>query len=236
MATSTVEDYLKCIYLEEQRSPGLVGSGRIASALAVTPGTATAMVKTLAESGLVRYEPYSGVALTDAGRKLAVRVLRRHRLVELFLVQIMGIDWTEVHDEAEALEHVVSERLVARMDEMLGFPAVDPHGDPIPNAEGVVPKAEHQDLLSCELGVVFRVARVRDQSSAFLRLVERQGLMPGCRMTVEERDAAAETVELQLLPAGERVSLGFGAASKIFVEAVPAGLQQEESPEPVIRH
>ncbi|MDY7095493.1 MAG: metal-dependent transcriptional regulator [Acidobacteriota bacterium] len=172
----------------------------------------------------------------DAGRKLAVRVLRRHRLVELFLVKIMGINWTEVHEEAEALEHVVSERLVARMDEMLGFPAVDPHGDPIPSAEGVVPKAEYQDLLSCELGALCRVARVRDQSSAFLRLVERQGLMPGCRMTVEERDAAAETVELRLLPGGERVNLGFGAASKIFVEAVPAGLRQEESAEPAIRH
>src|SRR5262245_66377076 len=112
--------------------------GQLAASLGVTPGTATAMVKTLAESGLVKYEPYSGVALSKAGRKLAARVLRRHRLVELFLVQVMGLPWEEVHDEAELLEHVVSERLIDRMDEMLGRPEVDPHGDPIPDPDGVV--------------------------------------------------------------------------------------------------
>ena len=96
------------------------------------------MVKALAESGLAEYEPYSGVRLTSSGTKLAVLVLRRHRLVELFLVQVMGISWAEVHDEAEQLEHVVSERLIERMDEMLGRPTHDPHGDPIPTAEGTV--------------------------------------------------------------------------------------------------
>ena len=110
--------------------------GQIAAALGVVPGTATTMVKTLAESGLVRYEPYSGVRLTKAGEKLAALVLRRHRLVELFLVKVMGMSWTEVHDEAEQLEHAVSDRLIDRMDEMLGRPEVDPHGDPIPSAEG----------------------------------------------------------------------------------------------------
>ena len=106
--------------------------GQVASALGVTPGTATTMVKALAESGLAEYEPYSGVRLTAAGEKLAGLVLRRHRLVELFLVQVMGMSWAEVHDEAEQLEHVVSERLIDRIDEMLGRPTHDPHGDPIP--------------------------------------------------------------------------------------------------------
>ena len=106
--------------------------GQVASALGVTPGTATTMVKALAESGLAEYEPYSGVRLTAAGEKLAGLVLRRHRLVELFLVQVMGMSWAEVHDEAEQLEHVVSERLIERIDEMLGRPTHDPHGDPIP--------------------------------------------------------------------------------------------------------
>ena len=218
MATSTVEDYLKAIYLEEQRGSGLVAPGRIAVALGVAPGTVTAMVKALAESGLVRYEPYSGVAVTPEGRRLALHVLRRHRLLELFLVEVLGMDWTEVHDEAESLEHAVSERLVERIDEMLGFPEADPHGDPIPSAQGEVPKLDHSDLLTCAVGVPLKVARVRDQSSAFLRLVERHGLMPGSRLEVGRREAAAETVELRLLSEDRGIHLGFGAAAKIEVE------------------
>ena len=112
--------------------------GQLSTALGVVPGTATSMVKALADAGLVIYEPYSGVRLTPAGEKLAAAVLRRHRLVELFLVQVMGMSWAEVHDEAEQLEHAVSDRLIDRIDEMLGRPAVDPHGDPIPDAEGVI--------------------------------------------------------------------------------------------------
>src|SRR5512147_709731 len=114
LASQTVENYLKTIYLAQsaQPSPDLVPMGQLATALGVAPGTATTMVKTLAESGLVRYEPYSGVRLTPAGERLAALVLRRHRLVELFLVQVMGMSWAEVHDEAEQLEHVVSDRLI----------------------------------------------------------------------------------------------------------------------------
>ena len=110
--------------------------GQLASALGVAPGTATTMVKALAESGLVEYEPYNGVRLSPAGSRLAALVLRRHRLIELFLVQVMGMRWDEVHDEAEQLEHVVSDRLIERIDEMLGNPRVDPHGDRIPSREG----------------------------------------------------------------------------------------------------
>ena len=130
LPSSTVENYLKAIYLGTAGLPAphrLLPMGQLAGALGVTPGTATTMVKTLAESGLVEYEPYAGVALTSAGEKLAALVLRRHRLIELFLVQFMGYAWDEVHDEAEQLEHVVSERLIERMDEMLGRPEADPH-------------------------------------------------------------------------------------------------------------
>src|SRR5206468_11007079 len=141
LPSSTVENYLKAIYLGQSSLTGgerLVSMGHVASALGVTPGTATTMVKALAEAGLVEYEPYSGVRLSAAGSKLAGLVLRRHRLVELFLVQVMGMSWTEVHDEAEQLEHVVSERLIERIDEMLGRPTHDPHGDPIPTPEGKI--------------------------------------------------------------------------------------------------
>ena len=156
LPSSTVENYLKVIHLQQLTLADpthLVGMGQLASAMGVTPGTATTMVKTLAEAGLVHYEPYAGVRLLPAGERLAGLVIRRHRLVELFLVRVMGMSWDEVHDEAEKLEHVVSERLIERMDEMLGHPEVDPHGDPIPNAEGVVTEHALHSLLTCPLDV-----------------------------------------------------------------------------------
>ena len=218
MPTSTVEDYLKCILLEQQDdAEALVPMGQIAAALKVAPGTVTAMVKTLADGGLVTYEPYSGVRLTQPGRQLAAHVLRRHRLVELFLVKIMGMDWSEVHSEAEELEHAMSDRLVERMDEMLGFPSVDPHGDPIPDVHGVMKLPERPSLLTCGLGSPVRVARVADQSREFLQLLERRSLKPGSSLIVERRDEAADTVDLRH-EGGAELSLGFRAASKIFVE------------------
>src|SRR6266446_2426718 len=143
LPSSTVENYLKAIFHQQSAladKDGLVPMGQVSTSLGVTPGTATTMVKALAESGLAEYEPYSGVRLSPAGEKLAALVLRRHRLVELFLVQVMGMSWAEVHEEAEQLEHVVSERLIDRIDEMLGRPTHDPHGDPIPNADGALPR------------------------------------------------------------------------------------------------
>ncbi|HXO18372.1 MAG TPA: metal-dependent transcriptional regulator [Thermoanaerobaculia bacterium] len=217
MPTSTVEDYLKCVLVEEQRNPGaLVTMGQISSALAVAPGTVTAMMKTLADSGLVSYEPYSGVLLTPHGKQLAAHVLRRHRLVELFLVKVMGMDWSDVHPEAELLEHAVSDRLIERMDEMLGHPSVDPHGDPIPDAQGTLEEPILQSLLGCQLGFRVEVARVGDQSREFLLLLERRRLKPGSQLQVESRDEVADTVELRL-GTGERMSLGYRAASKILV-------------------
>ena len=221
MPTSTVEDYLKSILLAEGDDPvELVSTGRVAAALEVAPGTVTAMMKTLAESGLVAYEPYSGVRLTPAGRQLALHVLRRHRLVELFLVKIMKMDWSAVHGEAERLEHVVSDALIQRMDEMLGHPVTDPHGDPIPDASGEVKERDLTSLLFCATGERFRVARVIDQSPEFLQFLERQGLRPGVFVRVVTRNEAADTVELSL-ENGRDFSLGYRAASKVLV-ASPA--------------
>lgn len=220
MPTSTVEDYLKAILLAEDAGGGeLVSTGEIAARLEVAPGTVTSMIKTLAESGLVAYEPYSGVRLTEAGRQLAVHVLRRHRLIELFLVQIMRMDWSEVHPEAERLEHVVSEALIDRIDEMLGHPSVDPHGDPIPDASGAVEEAEVTSLLYCPVDTRVRVARVLDQTPPFLQFLERRGLRPGSELAVRSRNEAGDTVELALED-GERLDLGFRAASKILVAAM----------------
>ncbi len=180
--SSTVENYLKEVYLGVSRLPAgqlLLPMGQLATALRVAPGTATTMVKALSESGLVEYEPYNGVRLTAAGTKLAATVLRRHRLVELFLVQVMGMRWDEVHDDAEHLEHVVSDRLLDRIDEMLGHPETDPHGDPIPGKEGTILERHFETLLTCAVGVPVVVARVSDQDPVFLRFVERHGLKPG---------------------------------------------------------
>ncbi len=217
--SSTVENYLKAIYHGVGALPPsqrLLPMGQLAAALGVVPGTATTMVKTLSESGLVEYEPYSGVALTAAGQKVAALVLRRHRLIELFLVQVMGYGWDEVHDEAEHLEHVVTDRLVDRMDAMLGRPEVDPHGDPIPNADGHVKEQEAQSLLTCPLDTRVTVSRVIDQDREFLRFIERHNLKPGQSLEVEVRDVAADSVRVRSQN-DERVTMGMRAASKLLV-------------------
>src|SRR4026208_1722665 len=164
--SQTVENYLKTIFQAQvalSDPDGLVPMGQLATTIGVVPGTATTMVKALAESGLAHYEPYAGVRLTAAGQKLAAMVLRRHRLIELFLVKVMGMSWTEVHDEAENLEHAVSDRLIDRIDEMLGRPEVDPHGDPIPDPEGTVPTPAYESLLTCPLNAPVTISRVSDQ-------------------------------------------------------------------------
>jgi DtxR family Mn-dependent transcriptional regulator len=215
--TSTVENYLKAIFQHQSGADRLVSMGQIAAALGVTPGTATTMVKTLAESGLVHYEPYAGVRLTGAGERLAGLVLRRHRLVELFLVRVMGMKWDEVHEDAEQLEHVVSDRLIQRMDEMLGRPDVDPHGDPIPDAQGALRARALPSLLTCPVATPVTVTRVLDQDAEFLRFIETSQLMPGKTVEVETRDTASGTVRLRRRGA-TRLTIGARAASMVLVD------------------
>ena len=218
LPSQTVENYLKTIYLAHAASPSeaLVPMGQIAASLGVVPGTATTMVKALAESGLVHYEPYMGVRLTDAGERLASRVLRRHRLIELFLVRVLGMSWAEVHDEAERLEHAVSDPLIDRIDEMLGRPSVDPHGDPIPTAEGAMPHADSLDLLSAPIGAPLVVTRVLDQGAVFLRFAETSQLMPGHTVTIEARDPGSDAVSLRSA-SGLRLTIGSRAAGNLLV-------------------
>ena len=217
--SSTVENYLKAIYQGQFALPGagLVPMGQVASSLGVTPGTATTMIKALAEAGLAEYEPYTGVRLTSAGERLAALVLRRHRLVELFLVQVMGMSWAEVHEEAEQLEHVVSERLIERIDEMLGRPTHDPHGDPIPTADGTITPRHLDSLLTCPMRTPLRVTRITDQDPAFLRFIEDNQLKPGQPIEVEARDAAADSVSVGGRNR-EAITIGARAASKLLVE------------------
>jgi DtxR family Mn-dependent transcriptional regulator len=218
MATSTVENYLKKLYLEQRATATqMVSMGKLASAMNVVPGTATSMVKALADSGLVQYEPRSGVRLTHSGEQLALHVLRRHRLLEVFLVKILGLDWSVVHDEADQLEHAVSDQVLERMDALLGHPTVDPHGDPIPSAMGQLHDPMLMSLADCPMNVPQRVARVLDQDPAFLKFLERQGLIPGAALTVEKREPQSEAVKIRS-PKGEELSLGLATAAKILVE------------------
>jgi DtxR family transcriptional regulator, Mn-dependent transcriptional regulator len=219
LPSSTVENYLKAIFVGQSALTGderLVPMGQVAAALNVTPGTATTMVKALAESGLVAYAPYSGVRLSASGERLAGLVLRRHRLVELFLVNVMGMSWAEVHEEAEQLEHVVSERLIERIDVMLGHPTHDPHGDPIPDPEGSIAATPLDSLMTCPVGTPLRVTRIVDQDPAFLRFIETNNLKPGQPVQVETRDDAADAVVLRRNE--RRMTIGTRAASKLLVE------------------
>jgi DtxR family Mn-dependent transcriptional regulator len=222
MPTSTVENYLKQLYMEQHAGDGSrVAMGKLASAMGVVPGTATSMVKALSDSGLVEYEPRGGVRLTSRGEQLALHVLRRHRLVELFLVKVLGLDWSVVHDEADSLEHAISDVVLERLDALLGHPTTDPHGDPIPTPKGQLHEQSRLSLADCAVGAPHRITRVLDQAPEFLQFVDRHGLTPGATVAVQKREAAAEAVRVRVGKRDE-ISLGLTAAAKILVEISPA--------------
>jgi DtxR family Mn-dependent transcriptional regulator len=213
----TVENYVKAIYqLCAQEDGRAAATGKLAAALAVSPGTATSMLKTLDDAGLATYAPYEGATLTAAGRKLALRVLRRHRLIELFLQQTLGMTWDEVHDEAEHMEHAVSDTLVDRIDEYLGRPEVDPHGDPIPKADGSLGAAAHRPLAECEVGCRFRLSRVLDQSPEFLRYLSETELRLGAEGEVISNRAEAGIVTVRV--GRNQAVFGRQAAEKMLVK------------------
>jgi DtxR family transcriptional regulator, Mn-dependent transcriptional regulator len=217
MLSSTVENYLKQLYLQQEQEPNrLVPMGKLASSMGVVPGTATSMIKALAESGLVHYEPRGGVKLSREGEQLALHVLRRHRLVELFLVRVLGLDWSEVHEEAEALEHSISDKVLQRIDAILNHPRTDPHGDPIPTADGNIHAEATMTLHTCPPNRPMRVAQVIDQQPEFLQFLNRVGLVPGAAVAVTGRDSAADSVSLKV-ESGSPIVLGGSSAAKVLV-------------------
>ncbi len=218
MATIAAENYVKHIFVAAQEHEGeVVPMGRVSKALDVTPGTATSMVKHLAESGLLRYEPRQGVQLTASGREMALQILRRHRLIEYFLAETLKMDWGEVHEEAERLEHAISDRLLERLDEFLGHPKFDPHGDAIPSATGAMVERTLLPLSECAVGAKGRVARLSDDDPGFLKFARERKLIPGVRFKVRARDNFAACVEL-LLGTTDSLTLGIQAAEKVWVE------------------
>jgi DtxR family Mn-dependent transcriptional regulator len=198
MASLTIENYVKTIYQLSSASGGeLASTGALAEALEVSPSTVTSMLKTLSESGLAEYVPYGGAKLTEAGRMLALRVVRRHRLIELFLVKTLNLTWDEVHAEAENMEHAVSDLLVDKIDTYLGYPQADPHGDPIPKADGTIANPPAMSLSTLRAGERFQIVRVSDQSPEFLRYLTDSGLAIGAEGSVAESRPEAGIVVLQ---------------------------------------
>lgn len=217
MASVSREDYLKAIFMLAEQNAGPVNMGALAQRVGVSPASATGMVKTLDKLGLVEHRPYVGVSLTGQGKRIALHVLRRHRLIEQFLVQTLGMDWSRVDREADAIEHVISDDLVERIDDFLGRPSFDPHGDPIPDAQGRRTARQLITLADASLGVDLVVAQVTDQESEFLQFVHEHDLVPGRTVKVASHDDAAGTVVISG-PDGEDLTLSLLVARKIKVQ------------------
>lgn len=232
MASSTVEDYVKAVYALQRESPtGEATVVRLAAVLGVTKGTVTTMVRKLCEAGLADAERYGGIRLTERGARLALDVVRRHRLIEVFLVEVLKFDWSEVHDEAERLEHAVSAKFLDRLDAHLGHPAIDPHGDPIPDAQGRVVERAGVPLSEFVTGERGEIVRVSDADPAFLALMAKHGLRPGAGFVVAGRVPEAGTMSVRAA-SGERggsaeggaeVSLSIASAGRVVAVRRPGG-------------
>jgi DtxR family transcriptional regulator, Mn-dependent transcriptional regulator len=214
--TEAVEDYAKAIHALGRREHGPVGTSALAERLGVSPGTVTAMLKRMDEVGLVEHEPYRGVTLTAAGEKVALEVIRHHRLLEAYLSDALGMPWDRVHDEAEVLEHYISEDLEDRMAAALGDPAVDPHGDPIPDRGLSLEVDEGVALTDLEPGATAVLRRVSDSDPEMLRYLADRGIRPGTelRLVGTEPFGGPLVVEVD----GREHALGGELAEKMRVE------------------
>ena len=185
----SVEDYLKAIYgLSETADEQGVATSEIAEKLALAPASVTGMIKRMAESGLLEHEPYRGVKLTDEGQKAALAVMRRHRILETYLIRKLGYDWANVHEEAERLEHAVSDTLIERMAKVLGDPQEDPHGDPIPGPDGSLAEMVYVPLADLSVGEEAEIRRVNTSQPDRLRYIGATGLMPGTHVELVARE------------------------------------------------
>ena len=220
MPSPTVENYLKQIYLlSRETGGGRVGMGTLAGRMDVVPGTATSMVKSMHREAWLDYAPRVGVELTETGEEEALRVLRKHRILEMFLVEVLGLDWTEVHDEAELLEHALTDKLVDRMDAFLGHPEVDPHGDPIPTANGRIRERRTLPLAEAVPGQTVVIAQILQQDGEFLNFLNRRGLVPNTFLKIISREELADVVEVEL-KSGDRQAMGGSVASRILVTPI----------------
>ncbi len=220
--TAVAQDYLKVIWNAQEWSREKVSTKMLAEKLGVSASTASESIRKLAEQGLVDHEKYGAVTLTESGRRAALAMVRRHRLLEAFLVKELGYSWDEVHDEAEVLEHAVSDRLVARIDAKLGYPQRDPHGDPIPGSDGQVPTPPARQLWSCVDGDIGTVARISDKDPEMLRYFDSIGISLDSRLRVLTRREFAGMISVAVESADGgpiTVDLGSPAAQAIWMVA-----------------
>jgi DtxR family Mn-dependent transcriptional regulator len=222
--TAVAQNYLKAIWNAQEWSRNKVSTKMLAEKIGVSASTASESIRRLAEQGLVDHEKYGAVALTGSGRRAALAMVRRHRLLETFLVERLGYSWDEVHDEAEVLEHAVSDRLVARIDATLGFPQRDPHGDPIPASDGQVPTPPARQLWACRDGDTGTIARISDADPEMLRYFDSIGIRLDSRLRVLARREFAGMISLAVEPDRSSadaepatVELGSPAARAIWV-------------------
>ncbi|MDQ3739459.1 MAG: metal-dependent transcriptional regulator [Actinomycetota bacterium] len=215
--SSAVQDYAKAIYALQRHGDGeAVTTNDLAARLGVTPASASAMVRKLDERGLVDLEPYRGVTLTPEGERVALEVMRHHRLLELYLAEHLGVPWDRVHEEAEALEHVISEDLEARIAAKLGDPTHDPHGDPIPSADLAIEEADTRALDSLDVGARGRFVRVSDSDPAMLRYLDERGIALGDDLEVVERQ-----------PFGGPLTVVIGGATEVLGGALARAMRVE---------
>lgn len=218
----SVEDYLKAIYGLTERGDA-ASTSAIAELLAVQPASVTGMVKRMAESGLLEHVPYRGVRLTADGQREALKILRRHRIIETYLCERLGFSWDDVHGEAELLEHAASDRLVEHMAAALQFPSHDPHGAPIPTSAGEIEETDFTTLAEAAPGADLRVRAVRDEDPARLRTMEAQGLTPGVRVRVALTQDVAGHVAVRVGdPDGADQTVRHDLARRIYVVAEEA--------------
>ena len=209
-------NYLKAIYHLTELY-GAAEQQQIALALGVSAAGVTKMLRSLAKFDWITYTPYKKVYLTESGRTAAIEIIRRHRLIELYLVKTLGYEWDKVHPEAERLEHYISDEFEARIERILGYPTVDPHGDPIPTRDGAMPPVVTTTLNSMACGESLVVSRVIDEDDAFLRYLDEHGLHPGTRVAIIEREPYGGSLHLQLEDREVRISPK--AADSIYVVA-----------------
>ncbi|MBI3568544.1 MAG: metal-dependent transcriptional regulator [Gemmatimonadetes bacterium] len=217
--TGQAEDYLKAIYEMEQGGEPAATTA-IAELLGIAPASVSGMLQRLARLGLVQVERYRGARLTHIGRSAALQLIRRHRIIESYLVTRLGYGWDEVDEEAERLEHGASTDLVERMAAALGHPTEDPHGAPIPTSEGLVDERRLQSIADLAVGQTARVVRMSDRDSEFLRYLAGMGIRPGATVKVAEREPFEGPVTITVR--GKKHPVGIAAASRVYVESAPA--------------
>ena len=222
-SNEAIEDYAKAIHALASREEGPVGTSVLAERLGVSPGTVTAMLKRMDAAGLVRHEPYRGVELTDAGDRLALEVIRHHRLIESYLAEALGMPWDRVHDEAEVLEHYISEELEERMAAALGDPRHDPHGDPIPSRELVVDTTPGIPLTALEEGRPARFTRVSDGRPEMLRFLDERSIRPGVVLTLIRREPFGGAMVVDVDGAEHAIGPDLAARMQVDPAAADAG-------------